>query len=159
MKGELEARLLPKGVYVITSQWKRRRAGMTAAWVTRVAGAPPAMLVAIHFGSFTGEVIAQSGWFVINVLGRDQLELARRFGEGSSRDHDKFSELSLTMSAHGQPALGVVLAYLECKVALAPRVGDHILFIGEIMEEQRFQEGIPLLYDPKEFPKQGREKR
>jgi len=151
--GELEARLLPKGVYVITSQWERRRAGMTAAWVTRVAGAPPAMLVAIHCGSFTEEVIAQSGWFVINVLGRDQLELACRFGEGSSRDHDKFGSLPLVLSAHGQPALGVALAYLECKVTLAPRVGDHILFIGEIIGEHQFQEGIPLLYDPKEFPK------
>lgn len=153
MIGELEARLLPKGVYVITSQWERRRAGMTAAWVTRVAGAPPAMLVAIHCGSFTEEVIAQSGWFVINVLGRDQLELACRFGEGSSRDHDKFASLPLVLSAHGQPALGVALAYLECKVTLAPRVGDHILFIGEIIGEHQFQEGIPLLYDPKEFPK------
>lgn len=153
MKGELEARLLPKGVYVITSQWERRRAGMTAAWVTRVAGAPPSMLVAIHFGSFTGEVIAQSGWFVINVLGRDQLELARLFGEGSSRDHDKFSGLPLTMSAHGQPVLGVALAYLECEVILTPQIGDHVLFIGEIMEERQFQEGNPLLYDPKEFSK------
>jgi len=64
VNGELEARLLPKGVYVITSQWERRQAGMTVAWVTRVAGTPPVMLAAIHCGSFTGEVIAQSGWSV-----------------------------------------------------------------------------------------------
>lgn len=151
MRGELEARLLPKGVYVITSQWRNRRAGMTAAWVTRVSGNPPAMLVAIHCGSFTGEVIAKSGWYTINVLARDQLELARRFGEVSSRNHDKFRGLPLEMSAHGQPVLATGLAYLECKVSLTPRMGDHVLFIGEITEERQLREGSPLLYDPRDF--------
>ena len=149
MLGQLEERLLPKGVYVITSMWKNKRAGMTAAWVTRVAADPPAMLVAIHVGSFTGEVIRGSGWFVINVLDRTQGRLALRFGKGSSRNQDKFNGLSLRTSLHGQPALGNALAYLECKILSIPKVGDHWLFTGEIVDEQELRKGHPLMYDAK----------
>ncbi len=152
--GQLEERLCPKGVYVITSIWGNRGAGMTAAWVTRVAASPPAMLVAIHVGSFTGEVIKHSGWFVINILDKTQSMLALRFGQGSSRDQDKFNGLGLLTSLHGQPALKDALAYLECKIISIPKVGDHRLFIGEIMEEQKLREGFPLVYDPEALGEQ-----
>lgn len=151
MLGELEARLFPKGVYVITSRWHDRKAGMTAAWVTRVSGTPPAMMVAIHHQSDTGETIAKSGWYVINVLDEEQLEIARRFGQGSSRNRDKFRGLAMMSSAHGQPVISTAMAYLECKVILLPPVGDHTLHIGNVMEERQLRAGAPLLYNQKKF--------
>ena len=146
--GQLEERSCPKGVYVITSIWGNRGAGMTAAWVTRVAASPPAMLVAIHVGSFTGEIIKRSGWFVINILDKTQSMLALRFGRGSSRNRDKFNGLNLLTSLHGQPALKDALGYLECKIISIPEAGDHQLSIGEITEERKLREGSPLMYDP-----------
>ncbi len=59
--GDVEARIFPKGVYVVTSSCAEGRAGMTAAWVSRVSGTPPLVAVALHRGSATRAVIEKAG--------------------------------------------------------------------------------------------------
>jgi len=146
---KLEAQLVRKSIFVITTAKQGKRAsGMTAAWVTRVAGNPPLMAVAIHCDSFTGELIAQTGWYVINVLALEQANLARHFGMVSSRQQDKFRDLTITFSQHGCPILLHVLGYLECRVTQSLKVGDHQLFIGEIIDGKRLRDGQPLVYSP-----------
>lgn len=144
--GEVEARRLPKGVFVITSQWNGRRAGMTASWVTRVSAEPPMMAAALHRRSATEEVIRQSGWFVIHILSESSVGLAREFGRGSSRDRDKFKGLDVSESRHGQPVLDDATAYLECRVVERHAVGDHHVVIGEIVDEAEAHAGEPLRY-------------
>lgn len=146
VKGDVEARRFPKGVYIITSRSDDRRAGMTAAWVSRISATPAMMAVALHRASATEEVIRQSGWFVIHALPESHVELARSFGRGSSRDRDKFEGLNVTESSHGQPLLGAAAAYVECRVAGRQVVGDHHLLIGEIVDEAEFCAGETLRY-------------
>ena len=146
MPGDVEARTFPKGVYVITSQWGDRRAGMTAAWVTRVSAAPVMMVVAFHRGSYTLEVIGGSGWFVIHALPESELELARCFGRGSSRSRDKFAGFDVAATSHGQPVLTKAMAFLECQVVRSEDVGDHQLIVGEVVNQAELRAGEPLRY-------------
>jgi len=144
--GDVEARAFPKNVYVITSQWGDCRAGMTAAWITRVSAVPAMMAVAIHRGSYTREVIGHSGWFVIHALPESGLELARCFGRGSSRSRDKFVGFSVAVSSHGQPVLTEATAFLECQVVRSEDVGDHQLIVGEVVSGTELRTGEPLRY-------------
>ncbi|MGD9676145.1 MAG: flavin reductase family protein [Candidatus Bipolaricaulia bacterium] len=149
--GEVEARRFPKGVFIITSQWNGRRAGMTASWVTRVSAEPAMMAAALHRGSATEEIIQQSGWFVVHVLPESSVGLAREFGRGSSRDRDKFEGLDVSESRHGQPVLGAAVACLECRVVERHAVGDHHVVIGEIVDETETHAGEPLRYREDQF--------
>ena len=149
MLDKLETQLIRKSIFVITAgEQGKRISGMTAAWVTRVSGNPPLMAVAIHYHSFTGETIARMGWYVINVLALEQVHLARHFGAVSSRYQNKFRDLSITFSQHGCPILSNALGYLECRVVASHAVGDHRLFIGEILDGKRLRDGVPLNYSP-----------
>jgi 3-hydroxy-9,10-secoandrosta-1,3,5(10)-triene-9,17-dione monooxygenase reductase component len=151
MPGDVEARTFPKGVFVITSQWGDRRAGMTAAWVTRVSAVPAMMAVALHRGSATREIIGQSGWFVIHALPESELELARSFGRGSSSGRDKFAGLDVAASSHGQPVLARAKSFLECRVVRKEDVGDHQLIVGEVVSGEELRAGEPLRYREDEF--------
>ena len=142
----LEADLVAKAIFVITSESGGVRAGMTAAWVTRVSSSPPQMAVAIHRASQTGELIAAGDRYVINVLGEGQAVLAQRFGSSSSRIKDKFKGVRLTTAPQGCPVLSDALGYIECHVAQILDVGDHRLFVGEIVAAERLTQGRPLLY-------------
>ncbi len=142
----MEEELVGKAVFVITAQVRQDRAGMTAAWVTRVSARPALMAVAIHRASRTGELIAEAGRFVINALRAEQEVCARRFGRGSSRRQDKFEGLDLRRSSGGCPVLVDSLGYIECSVVEVLELGDHRLFVGEIVEAERIGQGRPLFY-------------
>jgi len=150
--GDVEARIFPKGVHIVTSGCEEGRAGMTAAWVSRVSGTPPLVAVAMHRESATRATIQKAGWFVVHALPEEGLHLAHRFGQGSSRDHDKFAGLDVETSPHGQPILRAALAYLECRLERREDVGDHQLVIGEIVGGAILRAGEPLRYKDALFP-------
>ena len=146
MLGNVEARTFPKGVYIVTTQWEDHRAGMTAAWVTRVSAAPAMIAMALHRGSATREMIGRSGWFVVHALPESGLELARSFGRGTSTERDKFAGLAPVASAHGQPILVQAKSFLECQVVRREDVGDHELIVGLVVDEKELRVGEPLRY-------------
>jgi flavin reductase (DIM6/NTAB) family NADH-FMN oxidoreductase RutF len=149
--GKVEDELVPKGVYIITTKATNRKGGMTASWVSRVAGKPPVMMVAIHHRSHTGGLIRESGRYVINIIDRKQLEVARRFGLSTGHRVDKFQEFEFVESGNGLPVLKGCLGYLECNVMEQIVVGDHTVFFGEIIEENLFGTGIPMLFSSDDF--------
>ena len=66
------------GVTVITTNVDGEPAGMTASAVASLSLAPVLLLVCISTHLRTHEALERSGRFVVNVLGEDQEELARR---------------------------------------------------------------------------------
>lgn len=47
--------------------------------------------------------------------------------------------------------LGEVLAYLDCRVVQEIEVGDHTLFVGQMVDEGVFREGEPLRFCPSDY--------
>jgi len=88
---------VPQGVFVITSKWNDKINGMTAAWVSQVSFKPRLLAVAIAPQRYTYELIKNSGMFCINVLGKDQIELAKHFGFKSGKNVNKFENISATI--------------------------------------------------------------
>ena len=126
--------LLTHGVYIIGVKYGSEINGMTAAWVNQVSSQPPMVSVAIGKTHYTSERISQAKSFSINILSPNQMELARKCGFSSGRDQDKLIDEELAYQATGAPILSNCSAYLDCTLSHQFEVGDHVLFVGTVVE-------------------------
>lgn len=138
---------IPQGVFIVTSQADGIINGMTAAWVSQVSFKPRLLGVAIAPQRYTYELIQKSKTFCINVLGEDQVDLARLFGFKSGRKVNKFEGISYKHALKGSPVLLSAIAYFECEVTHQYEAGDHIIVVGEVVDYEVLDENrAPLLF-------------
>ncbi len=141
------------GVHVITTQWQDKPYGMTAAWVTRCSNEPYLVAVNVWEQNFSHDMFKKSGVYAINVLSQGQEELAIHFGRQSGRDIDKFKDVFWRPAESGSPILYQdALAYIDCRVADSLKVGDHTLFVGQVIKAEILKKLEPLVYDRRSYP-------
>ena len=136
---KLRRRLLwafPSGLYVIGSRDGDRRNGMTANWVSQVSFDPKLVAVSVDQHAFTHELIAASGVFSICTIDRENREFVRKFTKPVDVDLSSmtlndfpFHDGAIT----GAPVLDQAASFVECEVRNPVEVGDHTLFIGEVV--------------------------
>lgn len=122
------------GDYIIAVKTPKQTNGMTAAWVTQVSSNPLLVLVAIGKTHYTSEMIREAGCFSINMLRPDQVELAKKCGFGSGKGKDRLAGQTLLHKKTGAPVIADCAAYLDCRLFETLDVGDHVLFIGEVVD-------------------------
>jgi flavin reductase (DIM6/NTAB) family NADH-FMN oxidoreductase RutF len=130
------------GVTVITALHDGRRYGTTASAVTSLSLEPPMLLVCLNKESETGRAVAAGGHFGVNILGADQVELARRFAR---KGGDKFDGVPIAEGHWGEPLFDDALATLECRVAEQTAVATHHVFMAEVVSGAA-RTGTPLAY-------------
>ncbi|MCC7571368.1 flavin reductase family protein [Candidatus Micrarchaeota archaeon] len=138
MKKLTPTQKLEGNVAVVTSKAGPVFNGCTVAWITRFSINPPLVGVALSKDRFTYWVINQSKNFVLNLLTDDAkgISLAKHFGTTSGRNVDKFTKIKYFLGATDNPILKDAAAYMECKVIKKCTVGDHILFVGQVVTEK-----------------------
>ena len=130
------------GIYILTTKAGREMNGMVASWVSQVSYEPPLVMVAIRKNRYSHKLILQSGIFALNVVKKGSgMDLSRFKGP---RLANKFSGLSVDRKMTGCPIVKDALAYMDCKLKETIGTGDHTLFIGEILDAARLQEGQPM---------------
>ncbi len=140
-------RQITLGVYVIGVADAGRRDGFTAAWVMQVSFDPPLLALSINPGNASYPLLRAGGGFTANVLKREQLELARRFGTGSGRDRDKLSGVRWRPGRHGAPILEDAAAYFDCELSSLAPAGDHELAVGRVIDGGILAPGVtPMVY-------------
>ena len=117
------------GVAVVTTVWDGEYHGMTMNSLTSVSLDPCMLLVCPRRGSATGDAIANSGEFVVNLLRADQQEFSSRF-IGSFED--RFAGVEVEHTASGTPLLSEALAHIGCRVVDTHAAGDHDIVVGEV---------------------------
>lgn len=138
---------LTVGVYVIGVADGARRDGFTAAWVTQVSFDPLLLALSINPDNASYPLLRAGEGFTVNVLRRGQLELARRFGTRSGRDHDKLAGLRWRPGRNGAPILEDALAYFDCQLTGGMRSGDHELVLGRVIDGRILaQDAEPMAY-------------
>jgi len=130
---DIVSKEISTGVYIITVRTKEKINGMTAAWVSQVSLNPLMLMVSIAPARHTHNLIKESGYFAVNVLGEEQENLASYFGFQSGRNVDKFKDKKYSDAPKGSPVLEEAIAFFECKVVDTFKAGDHALFIGEVL--------------------------
>ncbi len=144
---EIITTYIPQGVFVVTTRFGEKINGMTAAWVSQVSFRPRLLSVSIAPQRYTYELIKESGIFCLNVLGEGQVDIAKHFGFQSGREVDKFAGWEYFSALKGSPVLKEAIAYFECQVVSSYEAGDHMLFIGELIDHKVLKEGVaPLLF-------------
>ncbi len=109
---------------------------VTIAWAGTVNSDPPMCSVSVRPSRYSHGIIRDSGEFIINLCGEDNLRATDFCGVKSGRDVDKFSACGLTpvaVEGFSAPAIGECPLYLACKVKSVQPLGSHDLFLGEIV--------------------------
>jgi flavin reductase (DIM6/NTAB) family NADH-FMN oxidoreductase RutF len=57
---------------------------------------------------------------------------------------NKFGDAEFTLSPNGLPVLKDALAWFECRLRESVKLGDHTIFVGEVVEAGVQREGEPL---------------
>src|SRR5258708_30676453 len=70
---------LTTGIYVLTTQENGRCHGMSSSWVAQVSGEPVMFTAAVDTAHFSNAVIARTGAFGLNIVGRRGRELEDYF--------------------------------------------------------------------------------
>ncbi|MFD0560004.1 flavin reductase (DIM6/NTAB) family NADH-FMN oxidoreductase RutF [Stackebrandtia endophytica] len=120
------------GVTVVTTlDGDGTPAGLTVNSFTSVSLRPPIVLWCLRRDSTSRTAFERSGHYAVNILARDQANLATRFA--SSRP-DRFTDVDWRAGVAGQPVLDGVSAWLICRLkgATIP-AGDHIVLFGEVV--------------------------
>lgn len=131
------------GVTVVTSFGENGPSGLTASAICSLSIDPLLMLVCLDRGSRTLRAIEQSRRLGVNVLGRDQEELARGFAL-KGPEHEKFSGVGWT-DRGGLPQLDGVVAWLAGDVTELMPGGDHLIAVTAITDVDA-PGGKPLVY-------------
>ena len=108
---------------------------VTLAWVGTVNSEPPMCSVSVRKERFSHGIIRETGEFVINLVGEEQLKATDFCGVKSGRDVDKFAFCGLTPAAvegFTAPAIAECPLYLACRVTSVQDLGSHDLFLGAI---------------------------
>jgi len=106
------------GVTVVTTRGEEHGYGMTANAFSSVSLDPPLILVCVINPSEGADHITRNGVFAVNILAEEQEPMSRYF---ASRDRPR----------------GVDATH---------EAGDHLIFIGEVLEIATKEDGTPLVF-------------
>lgn len=129
------------GVTVITTLHEGRRVGLTVNSFTSLSLEPPLVLWCLRRQSATHPAFAAAEYFAVNVLAADQRNLAERFAGRSER----FTGVALHAGRYGLPLLDGTVGTLVCRRDRVIPGGDHVVFIGAVLDCAARQ-GPPLLF-------------
>jgi flavin reductase (DIM6/NTAB) family NADH-FMN oxidoreductase RutF/DNA-binding MarR family transcriptional regulator len=129
------------GVTVITSAGENGALiGVTANSFSALSLEPPLVLWSLAKKSASLEIFKKHGYFAVNVLSNKQQETAMAFSRPSA---DRFHGIDYKIGAYSLPLLEKTNAQFVCKVTQALDQGDHVLFIGEVLEFLRQDQNAP----------------
>lgn len=130
-------RMIPYGMFVLTSKAKDGPdvGAATINWITQASFAPPLIAVGVKADSTNHHHIRDTGVFAVNVINKDQLDLAFNFFKTHQREGDSIGGEPFEAGAEtGCPLLASAPAWWECRVVGEVAQGDHTLFVGEVVE-------------------------
>ena len=138
-------RKLTHGVYVIGVADNDQYNAFTAAWVMHVSFDPLVLAVSVNPNHSSYTMIQKSKVFSVNVLKKEQLDLAVHFGKPSTSD--KLADIKWHNDQTGAPILDEAMAFFECEVINECEAGDHMVVVGRVVNGDVIEpDASPLLY-------------
>jgi flavin reductase (DIM6/NTAB) family NADH-FMN oxidoreductase RutF len=103
--------------------------GCLAGFVTQCSIHPPNFLACISRVNHTLRVAVCASGMGLHLLGEDQVDLARLFGEETGDQVDKFTAVDWRLGATGAPLLVDTAVSMEGEILGHFSVGDHEAFV------------------------------
>jgi len=128
-------RRLTGGVSVITAGIGWDISGMTVTSVSSLSVDPPALIVSINREASSWPLVRRYGFFGVNILTSDQIDIAERFtGKDGLRGADRFAGAHWTTRVSGVPLLTDALAVIDCEVEDVVERHSHAIVIGRVLD-------------------------
>ena len=138
----------PTGVTVITARAEDGKCeGITANSFSTVSLDPPLVLWNLRRDARSRLGFTSASHFAIHILSRDQHRISKHFATPAT---DKFEGLSVEYGLGGCPLLPDYLARFECKTKDIIPVGDHFVWIGEVVRAC-YNDAEPLIFSSGRF--------
>jgi flavin reductase (DIM6/NTAB) family NADH-FMN oxidoreductase RutF len=126
-------RRFPTGVAVVTVDVNGQQLGLTVSVLVSLSLEPPLVGVAIRRDAALHELLREASAFGVSILADGQEALARHFARG-------VPPIALWQGIErepgpltGAPLLAGAAGWLEARLAAEHAVGDHTLFVGELL--------------------------
>lgn len=129
--------LYPMRTFLITSGTLEKPNVMTADWVTPLSLDPPLLGVAIAHQRYTKKLVDEYKEFVVAVPTIELLKDVWIAGTVSGAKVNKAEKLSVTFVPSKKvkaPSIKECQANIECRVYKEVETGDHVFYVGEIVE-------------------------
>jgi 3-hydroxy-9,10-secoandrosta-1,3,5(10)-triene-9,17-dione monooxygenase reductase component len=131
------------GVTVVTTRGTDNNdIGLTANSFNSVSIEPPMILWSLGKNAFSMPQFRAAEYFAVHILSEDQEAISGQFAK---RGVDKFAGVDIERGPNDVPLLKHCAARFVCKTAHQYEGGDHIIFVGEVIEFTHW-ERLPLLF-------------
>jgi flavin reductase (DIM6/NTAB) family NADH-FMN oxidoreductase RutF len=128
-------RHLAGGVSVITVGRGNDISGMTVTSVSSLAVDPPSLVVSINRESSSWPLLKRHGFFGVNILTADQIDVAERFaGKDGLKGAERFAGATWITGASGVPLLAGALAAIDCEAEDIIERHSHAIVIGRVLD-------------------------
>jgi flavin reductase (DIM6/NTAB) family NADH-FMN oxidoreductase RutF len=128
-------RRLTGGVSVITAGLGWDISGMTVTSVSSLSVDPPALIVSISREASSWPLVRRYGFFGVNILTPDQIDIAERFtGKDGLKGADRFAGGEWITRVSGVPLLAGALAAIDCAVEDVVERHSHAIVIGRVLD-------------------------
>jgi len=128
-------RQLTGGVSVISAGKGRDISGMTVTSVSSLSVEPASLIVSLNRESSSWPLVKRYGFFGVNILTSDQIDIAERFtGKGGLKGADRFAGALWKTRASGVPLLADALAAIDCEVEDVVERHSHAIVIGRVLD-------------------------
>jgi flavin reductase (DIM6/NTAB) family NADH-FMN oxidoreductase RutF len=137
---------IPSGLFILTARQGARETAMLTSWVQQCAFEPPHISLALQRDRPIIAWLNQGAAFTLNLLDDSQTDMIAHFGRGFALDEPAFEGLELERRETGGPVLREALGFLECRITGRHPVGDHELFLAEVVGGRVLSDGQPMVH-------------
>jgi flavin reductase (DIM6/NTAB) family NADH-FMN oxidoreductase RutF len=128
-------RHLTGGVSVVTAGRGKDITGMTVTSVSSLSVDPPTLIVSINRESSSWPLLKRYGFFGVNILTSDQIDVAERFtGKGGLKGADRFAGAQWTTRISGAPLLVGALSAIDCEAEDIIERHSHAVVVGRVLD-------------------------
>ena len=130
------------GFYIVTARKSSEEmstrdqdfiAAGTVSWVSQASFEPTLVTVAVKKQSDLHETIEKTRFFAVNIVGKDNNDMPALFAKDTKVEENKLNGYAFEDGETGAPVLKDVPAYFECKVVEDITIGDHSIFVSEVV--------------------------
>ena len=136
-------RKISQGMYVLTT----KGGGCIVDSISQISmGDNPLITVAVMKKNYTNELLKNNSRFAVSVLANDvNPEIIKTFGFNSARDINKFENIE-TEKVLDENIIKDSIGYMVCEIVDSIDNETHTLFIGKIIEADKFNDKKEMTY-------------
>jgi flavin reductase len=139
-------RRFPAGVAVVTVDAGGQPLGLTVGSLVSLSLEPPLVGVAIGRQAALHELLREAGAFAASLLAEGQEQIAAHFARGVPPIALWTGIATRPGKVVPAPLVEDALGWIECRVSAEHPVGDHTLFVGEVLDLEKGRDVRPLVY-------------